>query len=445
MTMRNPIETKLGRTMRGPVRLRTLVRIRWVALAGQLISLLAVHFTLDFPLPLWPALGAVALSVLVNVLSSMFWPPQTRLRDGDAALYLAYDVVQLSVLLALTGGLQNPFALLFVVPVTVAATVLSVRTTVALCALALACISVVSIYHWPLPWDGQPLFLPSLYLTGVWAALVLGTVFIAAYTWRVAAEARRMDDALDAMQAALDKEQRLSALGALAAAAAHELGTPLSTIAVVARELARDLPADSPQAEDVRLLLQQTTRCREILGRLAGLGQVEAASPFGRLPVSGLAEAAAAPHRRPGVVVTIRPGATVGSAAREPELARRAEIMHGLGNVIENAVEFCRSAVDVAVGWDERRVVIEVEDDGPGFPAGIIDELGEPYVSTRREIGRLGLGLFIAKSLLERTGAVVSFRNRPGGGARVSIEWARDLVEALPAEDGAAVAATAKS
>jgi two-component system sensor histidine kinase RegB len=429
----------------GPVRLRTLVMIRWVAIAGQAISLLTVHFTLGFELPLLPAFGAVGLSALINTLSAVLWPPQTRLGNIDAALYLAYDILQLSALLALTGGLQNPFALLSAVPVTVAATILSLRATMVLCALALACISVVAVYHWPLPWGDALLVLPPLYLTGLWAALVLGTVFLAAYVWRIAAEARRMDDAFNALQDALAREQQLSALGALAAAAAHELGTPLSTIAVVANELARDLPAGSGAREDAKLLVTQTARCREILGRLTALRHGEFDSPYGRLPLSGLVEAVAAPHRRTDRAIEIRPAALKGSRAAEPVVTRRAELMHGLGAVIENAVDFARTAVDVEVGWDERLARIAVSDDGPGFPPGILSELGEPYVSTRREAGRLGLGLFIAKTLLERTGAGVTFHNRPGGGATVIVEWPRAGIEALPPEERPAQAVAARS
>lgn len=429
------VSSNLG-MRRGPIRLRTLILIRWVAIAGQLVSLLTVHFTLGFELPLAPALGVVGLSALVNFLSTVFWPPQTRLGNREASLYLAYDVVQLSVLLALTGGLQNPFALLSLVPVTVAATILSLRSTVALLLLALVCISVVSVYHWPLPWGDEPLVLPSLYLAGLWGALVLGTVFIAAYVWRVAAEARRMDDALNALSDALAKEQQLSALGALAAATAHELGTPLSTIAVVAGELARDLPPGSAQHDDARLLQAQTARCREILGQLSGLRHGEIDSPYGRQPITGFVESVAATHRREDRPVTVRPSSPP-ARAPEPEIVRRAEIVHGLGAVIENAVDFASANVEVGVQWDDRQVGIEVSDDGPGFPTGILDELGEPYVSTRREAGRLGLGLFIAKTLLERTGASVRFGNRPERGAVVGIVWPRARIEA-DSQDGAA-------
>lgn len=434
MAIANWLETRIPRAPGGPIRLRTLILIRWVAISGQLVSLLAVHYSLGFELPLLPTLGAVGLSALVNVLSTVLWPPQTRLGDTDAALYLGYDVIQLSVLLALTGGLQNPFALLFVVPVTVAATILSLRSTVVLCTLALVCISLVAIFHWPLPWDGSPLVLPPVYMTGLWAALVLGTVFIAAYIFRVSAEARRMSDAYEALQSALAKEQRVSALGALSAAAAHELGTPLSTILLVTKEIARDLPAGSPLEHDMRLLVEQTARCREILGRLSGLSHGALDSPFGRLPVSALAEAAAAPHRPRERRVVILPRALGHSTALEPETARRAEIMHGLGNLVENAVEFSREVVELHVGWDDKRVMIDVLDDGPGFPPGLLAELGEPYVSTRREAGRLGLGLFIAKTLLERTGAEIVFRNRQGGGAQVSVAWPRVVLENLAAE-----------
>jgi len=298
----------------------------------------------------------------------------------------------------------------------------------------LVSISVVARYHWPLPWADAPFALPPLYLLAIWFAMALGTVIIAAYTWRIAAEARRMADALAATRTALAQEHRMAALGALAAAAAHELGTPLATIAVVAREMERDLPAGSPLADDVALLASQTGRCREILGRLSRLGDEDGEQPFGRLPLSALAEAAADPHRRADLAIEVE--AQSADQGDQPMVYRRAEILHGLGNLIENAAQFAASRVRVVIEWDVATTRITVTDDGPGFPPGILPALGEPYVSTRREEGRMGLGVFIAKTLLEQTGADVAFSNAAEG-ARVRIRWPRAALEQSEQANGA--------
>jgi two-component system sensor histidine kinase RegB len=229
---------------------------------------------------------------------------------------------------------------------------------------------------------------------------------------------------------ALDRERRLSALGALAAAAAHELGSPLGTIAVVAKEIARDLPGDSPLRSDVELLLSQSQRCRDILAGLAARPEAEHGTPFDALPLDVLIDTAAAPHRRARVAFAVelapaRPGDAV------PTVPRRAEILHGLGTLVENACQFARTAVDVAIRWDSAQMTIVIQDDGPGFDPGLVDRLGEPYLSGGHQ-GRqgdgehMGLGIFIAQNLLERTGAVLRFGNRPTGGAEVAVTWRRD-------------------
>ena len=415
------------------VRLRTLVLIRWIAVAGQLVSLLTVHFTLGFTLPIVPALAAVAVSAVINIAATLARPAATRLSERDAALYLGYDVLQLAVLVGLTGGLQNPFAILFLVPVTISATILPLRATAALSALVLICVSVLAVYHWPLPWGDNPvLLLPPLYLIGLWVAMVVATVVIAAYTARVSVEARNMADALTATQMALAREQRLSAIGALAAAAAHQLGTPLGTIAIAARELGRDLPEDSDISEDARLIREEVARCREILGRLSALASGEAEEPYGRILATALIEAAAEPHQRDGDNLTIRTAATV--EGPEPLMPRRAEIVHGLGNILENAFQFAARGVVAEVGWTARELSIEIRDDGPGFPPAVLPRLGEPYVSGRQEPGGLGLGVFIAKTLLERTGATVTFANDVRQGGKVRVIWPRHLVDSLAAD-----------
>jgi two-component system sensor histidine kinase RegB len=415
----------------GRVRLRTLVLIRWVAVAGQGIAILVVHVGLGFPLPLAPAFLAVLASALLNVAVVARNPPAKRLSDRESALSLAYDILQLAVLMFLTGGLGNPFSLLMLVPVTISATILSLRSTLGLGGLALVCISALAVFHLPLPWKGGGLTLDPTYVLGIWAALSLGMLFVSAYAWRVAQESRRMMDALAETQMALAREQRLSALGSLAAAAAHELGTPLSTIAVVAKEISRELPRDSALSDDVELLSSQATRCREILKRLSAEPGEGGATPFDQLPLGALVEAAAAPHRRGEVEIEI-----IAPAGIQPVVARRPELIQGLLNLIENAVDFARRQVRLVVEWDETQIRIEVIDDGPGFPSAIVGLLGEPYVSTRRDAEGMGLGVFIARTLLERTGADLSFSNLRSGGARVALKWPRAALEVAPARAG---------
>jgi len=426
----------------GRISLRTLVPIRWVAIAGQALTILIVHYGLGYRLPLLPALGVVAGSVVLNVVLILLRQAAARLGERDAALCLGYDILQLAILLYLTGGLQNPFSTLILAPVTVAATILSRRPVIALSILAVAAISVLALWHMPLPWRTEPLVFPPELVLGIWVALVLATVFIGGYTWSVAQEARRLRDAVAATQLALAREQRISAVGALAAAAAHELGSPLATIAVVARELAHDLPADSPHADDAALLLSQSERCRKILAELARQPEHDGGSPYTRLPISALVETAGALHEHDGVKLIF---ATAGQPGPEEPLVRRSpEIMHGLNNLIQNAIQFARREVSVTTFWDKATVTVEVADDGPGFPLHLLGRLGEPYISTRAGAAdHMGLGIFIAQSLLERSGAQLIFDNLPEGGAHVAISWNRANLETVEQTRPAAAAAHA--
>jgi two-component system sensor histidine kinase RegB len=417
------------RTAFDRISLRRLVLIRSVAVSGQAATLLAVHFLLGFKLPLLPALVVVGCSVLLNLGALLYHRAGTRLGETAAALYLAYDTLQLAVLLYLTGGLENPFSILMLAPITVAATALSQRPVIILAALAVAAITVLGLMHDPLPWRGSsPFVFPPDLVLGIWVALVIATAFIGGYTLSVAQEARRLRDAVAATQLALAREQRVSAVGALAAAAAHELGSPLATIAVVAKELARELPADSPHAEDAALLLSQSERCRHILAELAHQPVEDGSSPYTSLPISALIEAAGIPYHDARIRLII---ATTGAPEDdEPLVQRSPEIMHGLNNLMQNAVQFARHEVSVTIFWDRETVTVEIADDGPGFPPHLLGRLGEPYLSTRAgDQDHMGLGIFIAQSLLERSGATLNFDNLIDGGAHVVISWNRANLE----------------
>ncbi len=424
----------------GRVRLRTLVYIRWIAVVGQATTLLLVHYVLGFALPVFACLFVVAVSAGLNITLGLATPLGRRVRDRTAALYLAYDLVQLTVLLYLTGGLQNPFSILILAPVTASATVLSRGSTVGLGVLSGLCITLLALIHEPFPWRGQVFGLPDFYIMGVWQALVVGILFIAAYVGSVSEEARRLSGALAATQLALGREQRMSALGALAAAVAHELGSPLATIAVTAKELSHDAPPKGPLAEDAALILEQSDRCRDILAQLANKPVADGGEPFERVALETLCSIAAAPHASDGVAVLVNRthdktgGGPSDESETEPHVQRSPEILHGLGTLIQNAVQFARATVTIGCHWTATTVTITIVDDGQGFPTNLLDRLGEPYLSTRRDGPKdqhMGLGIFIAETLLGRTGARLSFGNEPGLGARVTVTWERAALERI--------------
>jgi two-component system sensor histidine kinase RegB len=412
----------------GAVRVGTLLAIRWVAIVGQAGTLAFVDLVLGFQLSLADCSAVVVTSVLINLILLFTRRGVSWLPEREATLHLGYDIVQLGVLLYLTGGLENPFALMILAPITVSATILSLTSTWLLSVLASVVLTVIAVAHRPLPWIGDPPLLPQIYVFGLWVALITSTGFIAAYASRVSVEARSMAAALAATQMALARAQRLSALGALAAAAAHELGSPLGTIAVVAKELAHDVEPDSPLKPDIDLLISETGRCRDILSRLAQAPEDDAMSPLAAPPLSALVDEAAREVEGGAVPVLVeREGR---GNVPEPHVPRLPEIVHGFSNLIHNAVQFAASQVIVRVGWSQRDISVTVTDDGPGFPPMVLARLGQPYLSSRPgHDGHMGLGVFIATTLLERSGATVSYGNLPGGGARVVIRWKRTIFE----------------
>ena len=358
-------------------------------------------------------MGAAAL---LNVGLVTLYARNARLVGGEALLHLGFDLAQLGVLLFLTGGLTNPFCVLLIVPVTIAATLLGARATGAMMLSAL--VILIALWNWalPLPWAGHPIFLPPLYRLGILTGLVLAMAFLSIYAWQVSAEARRRQLALIATQSALERESKMSALGSLAAAAAHELGGPLGTITLIARDLEAALGGDAAHGADVKLLVAEAKRSRDILVGIAS--RAEAEDPFPRVALPTLLIEAAGDGRPVEVDVT--------PALREARVARSPEMLHGLANLISNARRHAHTRVFLTAADAGDEVEIAVTDDGPGFPADLLPHLGEPFLGPSRSgAGGTGLGVFIATTLLERTGGTLDFANLPHGGARVAIRWPR--------------------
>lgn len=420
------------------VRLDTILRLRWLAALGQLAAIFIVVQGLEFDVPVIPCVAIVGLSALLNLVLQIAFDPMQRLEPAYAAALLALNIVELAGLLFLTGGLQNPFSFLFLAPVLISATALPIRLTIALGVLAVACASALVFFHLPLPWEGEePLVLPPIYLFGVWLSILLAIGVTSLYAFQVTEDTRKLSDALAATELVLTREQHLTQLDGLAAAAAHELGTPLATIFLISRELEKTVPKtanDGQLAADLKTLREQTQRCRDILSKITQLSATGA--PFDRMPLSTLIEEVVAPHRDFGVAIKVRIAV---AGTREPAGTRNPAILYGVGNILENAVDFARETVEVNAWWNTETVEIVISDDGPGIAPDMLKRIGEPYLSRRRsaeeaqgERRGLGLGIFIARTLLERTGAKVSFSNRtfPDHGAVVQIAWPRGRFEA---------------
>src|SRR3984957_20169025 len=422
------------------VRLDTILRLRWLAVLGQLATIFIVVQGLEFDVEIIPCVTIIGLSALLNLALQIAFNPMQRLEPALAAALLALNIVELAGLLFFTGGLENPFSFLFLAPVLISATALPIRLTIALGVLAVVCATLLVFFHLSLPWDSdEPLPLPQIYLFGVWLSIVVAIGVTSLYAFQVAEESRQLSDALAATELVLTREQHLTQIDGLAAAAAHELGTPLATIFLISRELERTIADNSPIAGDLKTLREQTQRCRDILAKITQLSA--SGAPFDRMPLSTLIEEAVAPHRDFDVAIRVRIAV---AGTREPVGTRNPAILYGVGNILENAVDFARQTVEVNAWWNTETVEIVISDDGPGIAPDMLKRIGEPYLSRRRsadetqgEHSGLGLGVFIARTLLERTGAKVSFTNRtfPDHGAVVQIAWPRTGFESANRPD----------
>ena len=437
------------------VRLRTLVVLRWIAIAGQLTAITVAQRLFDLDLEIGLSFLAIGAAITANLVAVFVYPENKRLSESEVAAMLLFDIAQLSFLLYLTGGLHNPFALLILVPVTISATALRPQTTAMLGGVALLFITLVARYHIPLRTDlGFVMRMPADFVLGFWVAIVIGVVFLAAFAQRVTAEIYAMSDALVATQMALAREQKLTDLGGVVAAAAHELGTPLATITLVSSELAEELGSQPELLDDVKLIRAQADRCRDILRSMGRAGKDDV--HLRHAPVEAVVREAAEPHAQRGknILYDIAPGP--GGDARQPMIRRRPEIIHGLRNLIQNAVDFADATVWIDIAWTADNITVRIVDDGPGFPSQVLGRIGDPFVRQRREgeesrhrpeYEGMGLGLFIAKTLLERTGAELAFANardpytgelREGdrSGAVVEAVWPRGAIAAEDVEAG---------
>ncbi|MBD3665207.1 ActS/PrrB/RegB family redox-sensitive histidine kinase [Sulfitobacter sp. TSTF-M16] len=435
-----------GRTRANWIRLRTMILLRWVALIGQLTAITVAPLVYGLQLELGLCYVAIGASVIANLAATFLFPENKRLTEKENLAMVMFDLLQLGFLLYLTGGLHNPFAILLLGPVTISATALSLRSTIVICGVAIVLISALANFHLPLiTQSGEVLRIPQLFVFGHWIALMIAVVFTSAYSRRVTTEVHSMSDALAATQLALAREQKLTDLGGVVAAAAHELGTPLATIKLASSELLNDLKDSPDLAEDAALIRDQADRCRDILRDMGRTGKADL--HIRSAPLQAIIEESAEPHIERGKDVQFILGTNDSPARLQPDIWRQPEIIHGLRNLIQNAVDFAQDTVWIESRWSDEDVSIRVIDDGPGFPPHLLGRIGDPFMrpsnrprasSQRPAYEGMGLGLFIAKTLLERTGASLQFANGPERagdtgktGAIVQVTWPRAKVDVV--------------
>ncbi|MEQ9260206.1 MAG: ActS/PrrB/RegB family redox-sensitive histidine kinase [Roseovarius sp.] len=430
------------------IRLRTLVLLRWWAIIGQISALIVAQRLYNLDLEIGLCYLAIGVSVVSNLVAGFVFPETKRLSETETLLVVLFDMLQLSLMLYLTGGLHNPFSILIVGPVTVSASALSSRSTVFLGLMAILIVTLLIPFHLPLRTEeGFYLSVPQIFLFGNWVAIVIAVVFLGVYSRWIVSEMQAMSQALQATQMALAREQKLTDLGGVVAAAAHELGTPLATIKLTSSELAEELE-DAPELrEDALLIREQADRCRDILRSMGRAGKDDL--HLRHAPLSAVVEEAAEPHVERGKTLHFLHQPADGSAdLPQPSILRRPEIIHGLRNLVQNAVDFARENVWVESTWSETTIAIRIMDDGRGYPQHLLGRIGDPLMRRRNwdidphrpGYEGMGLGLFIAKTLLERSGADLSFANgfesfrRLGEmaqrtGAVVEVVWPRAALE----------------
>lgn len=429
------------------IRLRTLVLLRWWAIAGQFGALLVAQHLLNLSLEYGYCYLVVGVSIITNVIAGFIFPENKRLSQTETLLFVLFDMLQLGLLLYLTGGLHNPFSILIVGPVTVSASALTSRSTLVLGLTAILITSVLTRFHISLTdAAGNILRIPDIFLFGNWFAIVIAVAFLGVYARWLVSEMSAMSEALQATQMALAREQKLTDLGGVIAAAAHELGTPLATIMLTSSELADELSDDKDLLEDALLIKEQADRCREILRSMGRAGKDDL--HLRRAPMAAVIEEAAQPHLSRGKEIRFSLSKDTQHLGTHPIILRRPEIIHGIRNLIQNAVDFSDSLVWIDGDWTDQSITLRIMDDGKGYPPQLLGRIGEPFMRTRNqamdpqrpEYEGMGLGLFIAKTLLERSGAELSFANGSDTfalrddfvdrkGAFVEVTWPRHLLE----------------
>jgi two-component system, sensor histidine kinase RegB len=411
--------TALGERESDRINFDWLIRLRWAAIAGQLITVGCVYLVMRLPIPIISVLALVGVEVGSN-LGGAFMARRHRPRQIWLAALMGLDVLLFSGLLYLTGGPNNPFSFLYLIPIALAAITLRAAWTWALVMLSLACSAFLFAAHEPLAIGDHARHM-SLHLQGMWVAFGVAASFIVYFLLRVRRALERHERELDAARSAAQRQEKLASLATLAAGAAHELLTPLSTIAVIAGDLQRDVaqPGGAASAvEDARLVRAEVDRCRAIIERMRADAGDTAGEGFASVPVAALVESAVG-----GVAssrIAVRPEIAATIVDRMLTVPPRA-VGQALLALIENAQQASPPGDDVLlrVAPAGRQIRFEISDRGSGMPADVLARVGEPFFTTKPAGKGMGLGVFLARAVADRLGGEVTIRSAPGTGTSV--------------------------
>ena len=403
---------------------KTLVNLRWIAILGQLFAVNFVYNYLNLQFPIYETHIIILFGFSTN-LYLQFRIKINQLKDFHSAVFLVYDLIQLSALLYLTGGITNPFSILLIIPSIVSSTFLSMGTTIILGAITIFFLVILTNFYQPLPsFDTFSFIFPDYYILGIFVSIIIGLVFLSYFGIKFSGESKKRSDALDKLQEVMAKEYELDSLGGLAAAAAHSLGTPLATISVVAKELKKEIGDRSKHSKDLDLLISQAKRCSDILKQISKK-EISDDQFINLTKVEDILEE---------IIISFEETSDKKITLLEDEdenkinIKRSPEIVYGLRNFIGNAIKFADKKVSIKLISNEQTLVLIINDDGPGFAEDIINLIGEPYLKSRSKKitskAGLGLGIFLGKTLLERKKARLAFFNKEDlKGAAVKISW----------------------
>tara|TARA_B100001250_G_scaffold38911_1_gene30933 strand:+ start:5463 stop:6755 length:1293 start_codon:yes stop_codon:yes gene_type:complete len=408
------------------VRLKTIILLRSIAVVGQLLTCIIIGNFLLFNLPLIEVYSTIIALALSNLLLFLVYSWNQRLSETTTTIVIAADIIQLAMLIYFTGGLSNPFVMLFIVPIAISIDNLPIRSSIILIILTLISVSILGFYNYPLMQDDTSFLVnPDILNIGIWFSLIVTILFLSFYVGRLTNESREVSRALKITEELLSNEQNLSSLDGLAAAAAHQLGTPLGTINLIAGELLNNEKLSKEGEDDLKILLKEISRCKNIIGSLGEKSSLDD-DIVNKIELHALLEELSEFIRVKGIKTSIIFNED-DTSLKNFNIERRSEFLLGLSNIIENAAEFAKENVLMRISSVDDYIELIIEDDGDGFSSEIINRLGDPYVTSRRNTDSLkdglGLGFFISKTLFERLGIRMNIYNKskPEYGAVVSI------------------------
>ena len=411
------------------LRLRTLNLTRWIAILGQYIAVATAFFWLEINFNIYLASVCILISIILNIIVSIKFLPIRTLNSNETLFYLIFDSIQLVALLYITGGLTNPFCILIIAPFIISATYLDLFRTIIIGIVSILSLSLLAFFYQPISsniFEFSSSDFSSFQIFSIWLSLIVSLAFIGIYCFRVANESRKVEKALNETQIALSDEEKISDMMSLTAAAVHELGTPLSTISVIIKEIVNELDVSEKNYDDILLIQSQIKRCSEILNRLRqGDISNDNSSFINELDFPRLINEIVKDYELEEIKLNFE----IDDYFKNSNfiILRKPEIVHSLSNIIENAYQYAKHSVTIKLILKDENVILEIINDGEGFPANILPILGEPYVKKNEKNHKgIGLGLFIAKNLINKTAGKIEFRNIENTGACVKIIWKKD-------------------